>query len=230
MSLTRDGVPAGGRWAAALAAIVLAASAPPPASVIAGQDVIVGDFSASGLTGWREEVFKDKTHYEPVRTEIGTVLKADSNASASGLYREMDIDLEKTPCLKWSWKVAGILDGLDETTKGGDDYPARVYVVFSGGLAFWKTRALNYVWSNGRPINSAWPNAFTDRSVNIAAQSGTGRIGQWVSESHDVRKDYRRLIGGDVKRADAVAIMTDTDNSGRAATAFYDNIRFSPSC
>ena len=196
----------------------------------AQEDVIVGDFAAGNLAGWQEKSFKNNTHYALIDSDMGKVLKADSRASASGLFREMKIDLAKTPCLTWSWKVDGILDGLDETTKSGDDYPARVYVVFSGGLFFWETRALNYVWSSGRPKGSAWPNAYTDRSVNIAVQSGPGRVGQWVQQSRNIRDDYQRLVGEDIKQADAVAIMTDTDDSGRAATAYYGEVRFTPSC
>jgi len=193
-------------------------------------DLVVGDFKASDLTNWEEKSFIGKTKYNFVKTEIGTALKAESKASASGLFKEMTIDLTKTPCLNWSWKIDAVLGGLDETTKQGDDYPARVYVVFSGGVSFWKTRALNYVWSNGRDRGSSWPNAYTDRSINIAAQSGTGKVGQWVHQSHNIREDYLRLVGKDTLQADAVAIMTDTDNSGKAATAYYGDIKFTPSC
>ena len=196
----------------------------------AQDDLIAGDFGAGNLTGWQEKTFKNKTLYELVQSDGRMVLKADSKASASGLYKEIKIDLVNTPCLNWSWKVNDVFTGLDETTKTGDDYPARVYVVFSGGLFFWKTRALNYVWSNGRPMGSAWPNAYTDRSVNVAAQSGPDRVGQWVHQSRNIRDDYRRLVGEDIKQVDAVAIMTDTDNSGRSATAFYGEVRFSASC
>lgn len=199
-------------------------------SSAAQDDLIVGDFGVGNLTGWQEKTFTNKTLYELVESEVGIVLKADSKASASGLYRKMKIDLEKTPCLTWSWKVSGILDGLDETVRNGDDYPARVYVVFSGGLFFWKTRALNYVWSNGRPIGSAWPNAYTNRSINIAVQSGSERVGQWTHQSRNIRDDYKRLVGEDIKQADAIAIMTDTDDSGRAATAFYGELRLFQSC
>jgi len=199
-------------------------------SAAAQEDLIIGDFAAGNLTGWEEKTFKNKTHYELVKADLGMVLKADSKASASGMFREMKVDLVKTPCLNWSWKVDGILDGLDETTKKGDDYPARVYVVFSGGAFFWNTRALNYVWSNGRQIGSAWPNAFTNKSINIALQSGSGKVGQWTQQSRNIRDDYKRFVGEDIKQADAIAIMTDTDNSGGAATAFYGDVRFSSSC
>ena len=193
-------------------------------------NLVVGDFGVGSLKGWQEKFFKDKTLYEFVKGDLEIVLKADSRDSASGLYRKIKIDLVKTPCLIWSWKVDNILDDLDETTKRGDDYPARLYVVFSGGLFFWKTQALNYVWSNGRPIDSAWPNAHTKNSINIAVQSGPSNVGQWTHQSRDVRADYKRFFGDEIKQADAIAIMTDTDNSGSEATAFYGEVRFSSAC
>lgn len=201
-----------------------------PVSAGAAEDVLVGDFAAGNLSGWHEKVFKGKTRYELVPSDVGTVLMADSQASASGLFREMKVDLQKTPCLTWSWKVDGILDGLDETTKAGDDYPARVYVVFSGGLAFWNTRAINYVWSSGRALGSSWPNAYTSQSVNVAVQSGAAKVGQWVSQSRNIQDDYETLIGGAAPQVDAIAIMSDSDDSGRSAKAYYGDVHFTPSC
>ncbi|MCW9035732.1 MAG: DUF3047 domain-containing protein [Rhodospirillales bacterium] len=196
----------------------------------AQEEVVISNFKSGNLVGWEEKLFKDKTKYELVESNGKTVLKASSKASASGMFKEMAIDLTKTPCLNWTWKVDNTLEGLDETTKSGDDYPARVYVVFSGGMFFWKTRALNYVWSSNQKIGSSWPNAFTGNSLNIAAQSGNNKAGQWVKQSHNIRADYKRLVGDDIKQADAVAIMTDTDNSGQNARAYYSEIKFTPSC
>lgn len=201
-----------------------------PSSGFTKADLVVGDFGGGSLKGWQEKSFKNATVYEFVKGDTGMVLKAESNDSASGMYREIKIDLVKTPCLIWSWKVNNILDDLDETTMSGDDYPARLYVVFSGGLFFWKTQALSYVWSNGRPIDSAWPNAHTKNSINIAVQSGPSKVGQWAHQSRNVRTDYKRFFGEEIKQADAIAIMTDTDNSGSKATAFYGGVRFSSTC
>lgn len=153
-------------------------------------------------------------------------LRADSSAAASGRYREVSVDLNKTPILNWTWKVGGVLTGNDERIRAGDDYPARVYVVFSGGVMFWRTRAINYVWSNKQPIDSHWPNAFTDHAHMIAVESGSDRVGQWVSERRDVRADYRRAFGEEPGYVDAVAIMTDTDNTGAVAAAWYGDIWF----
>jgi len=201
-----------------------------PAIVSAGDEIVVGNFEAGDMEGWKEKVFHDKTHYELIENGGKTTLKADSQKSASGLFREIRIDLTKTPCLVWSWKVDNVLKGLDEKKKAGDDYPARVYVVFSGGAMFWKTRALNYVWSGGQPTDSAWPNAYTGSSINLAVQSGAAKVGQWVQQQRNIREDYKHLIGEDVTQADAIAIMTDTDDSGGAATAYYGQISLTSSC
>lgn len=200
------------------------------AAAAMGHVIPVGNFETGTLSGWEEKVFNGKTIYGLTSQDVGRTLKADSRGTASGLFKKIQIDLTKTPCLSWSWKVDNVLHGLDETTKAGDDYPARVYVVFSGGAFFWNTRALNYVWSSGQPLNSAWPNAYTANTINIAVQSGDANIGQWIHQSRNIRDDYQRLVGKDVTQADAIAIMTDTDNSGREATAYYGNISLSSSC
>ena len=111
-----------------LMGIGLSSSAPKEA------DLVVGNFRAGSLKGWKEKSFKNTTVYKLVKGDKEMVLMADSNDSASGLYREITVDLAKKPCLTWSWKVDRVLEGLDETTKSGDDFPVRVYVIFSGGV------------------------------------------------------------------------------------------------
>jgi len=110
--------------------------------------------------------------------------------------------------------VDGVLQGNDEKRKSGDDYPVWIYVVISGGLFFWRTRAINDVWSNRQPINSHWPNAYTRRAAMVAIRSGSEQHGQWVTEKCNVREDFRHLFGNNVDQIDAVAIMSDSDNSG----------------
>lgn len=192
----------------------------------AGERVAISRFAQGDLSGWKSKMFAGATSYSLERTDGKVALRADSSAAASGLYREIKVDLGKTPILNWSWKVDHVLVGADERSRAGDDYPARVYVVFSGGRYFWRTRAINYVWSNQQPVESSWPNAFTSNSRMIAVESGSSRAGAWVSERRDVRADYRRLFGAEPGSVDAVAIMTDTDNTGTAATAWYGDLWF----
>lgn len=187
----------------------------------------IARFSQGDLAGWQERSFRARTDYRLVQMEGNTVLQARSDASASGLYRQVEVDLTQTPVLHWSWKTDTLLQGNDERTRAGDDYPARIYVVFSCGAFFWRTRAINYVWSSHQPQDSQWPNAFTGNARMIAVSVGKHGLGEWQHVQRDVRADYRRLFGSDPGRVDAVAIMTDTDNTGQRATAWYGDIWFS---
>ncbi|SEO86878.1 DUF3047 domain-containing protein [Nitrosovibrio sp. Nv6] len=189
--------------------------------------VVIARFSHSDLSDWQSKTFTGVTRYALADENGQTVLRADSSGGASGLYREVRINLDKTPVLNWTWRIGNILSGGDERTRAGDDYPARVYVIFSGGPMFWRTRAINYVWSNKQPSGSSWPNAYTGNARMLAVESGADRVGQWVEERRDVRADYRRVFGEEPGRVDAVAIMTDTDNTGTTATAWYGDIWFS---
>lgn len=193
------------------------------------QPLIVGEFSAGKLDDWQTQIFEGETDYRIATDDEGrTALRAVSDAAASGLYREITVDLTETPWLRWSWKVDTILEGIDERTKAGDDFPARVYVVVSGGALFWRTRSLVYVWSSHQPAGTLWDNPFTGNARHIAVRSGPEQLGQWLEEARNLREDWRRAFGEDLEQIDGVAIMTDTDNSGRAASAWYGDIEFAP--
>ena len=178
------------------------------------------------VAGWEEKVFSGKTLYETVRQDGRTVLRATSRGTASGLYRELRVDLEKTPILNWTWRVDATLGDADERTRAGDDYSARIYVVRSHPVFLWRTRAVNYVWASTRAEGETWPNAYTDSARHVAVRSGDAQAGQWIGERRDVRADFRALFGEDVRFIDAIAIMTDTDNTGGTATAYYADITF----
>ena len=179
------------------------------------------------ISDWEQKVFSDKTKYDVVTLDGKPYVKATSNASASGLVRHIDIDLRKTPYLNWSWRVDNVLSNIDEAKKSGDDYAARVYVVISGGLFFWKTRAISYNWTSGKAEGTHWPNAYTDNVVMISVQSGDEKAGKWVTEKRNVLEDIKTYLNIDATEVNAVAIMTDTDNSKQSAVAYYGNIIFS---
>lgn len=192
--------------------------------------IAVGSFSENSLDGWETETFSGTTVYRLAQTPGGdaTALHAQVQASASGLYRKVHIDLKRTPWLNWSWRADNIYSGLDETRKEGDDYPARIYLVKSGGLLFWNTKALNYVWSSSQPTGSHWPNAFTDHAQLLAVESGPEHLGEWRHYRRNVRADWERLFGESIESIDALALMSDGDNAGGNASAWYGDIWFSP--
>ncbi len=189
-------------------------------------ELMIGQFSHGDLNGWQEKSFVGHTQYQIITTDHGKALQAKSQNSASGLFKEITIDLRKTPWLNWSWRIDNIYSGNDERSKQGDDYPARIYVVVSGGLLFWKTRAINYVWSSNQSINSEWSNAYTRNAKMIAVQTGNTQIGQWLSQKRNIRDDLKKIFGEDIDEIHAIAVMTDSDNTGQSATALYGDLFF----
>jgi hypothetical protein len=179
------------------------------------------------LEGWRDWKFSGATEYTRVFSQGRPVIKAVSNGAASGVYRKIRIDLGETPVIHWNWRVENTLGAIDETRRQGDDYSARIYVMVAHPVFFWKTYALTYVWSSAQPAGSAWPNAYSDGARVIAVRSGDAGLGEWHRERRDVRADFKRYFGKEVRYANAVAVMTDTDDTGKQAVAYYGDIWFS---
>jgi len=194
-----------------------------------GPEVItIGDFSAGRLKGWQVKKFKDESLYHLTEVSGMQVLRAHSHASASGLFKKVRIDLEKYPFLNWRWRIENRLTGLDEQKKTGDDYGARIYVVVSGGLKFWNTRTLNYVWADTSPAGHVWPNAFAGKNaMMLALRSRRDAVATWYTEKRNIYQDFKQVFGKSVRYIDAIALMTDTDNSGGLVTAYYGDIYFS---
>ena len=179
------------------------------------------------LAGWENKEFKGQTHYETISRDGQSYVHALSEHAASGMFKKITVDLNKTPFLNWRWRIEHVLANNDERSKAGDDYPARIYVVVSGGLFFWKTEAVNYVWSRNQAVGTTWPNAYTSNAQMIAVRSDAKDAGQWVAEKRNVRADFKAVFGSDITQIDAIAIMTDTDNSGQSVSADYGDIFFS---
>ncbi len=200
------------------------------AGPLAGEStrLVISDFSTQGITNWESKTFSNETIYTLEQQGQQTVLKAVSKDSASGLVKKTRVDLQQYPYLNWRWRTESRLHGLNETTKEGDDYVARVYVVVSGGLFFWRTRALNYVWSSNMEKGMSWPNAFAgDNAMMLAIRSNEDERGRWYTERRNVYEDLKRYHGKEIRYIDAIAIMTDTDNSDGRATSYYGDIYFS---
>lgn len=190
--------------------------------------VDIGNFSAGNLDGWEIKSFVGLTEYHFKQEDGQSVLSAESIGTASGLVRKITIDITQTPYVNWSWKVERGLPELDETRKNGDDYAARLYIVKSGGIRIWNTKALNYVWSGSQSRDTVWPNVYKPgNSIMLAARGSEDSTGEWQHEKRNVREDFKRIFGKDIKSIDAIAIMTDTDNSGLRAIAAYGDIYFS---
>lgn len=185
------------------------------------------------------------TDYSLARIDGRVVLKASAEASVSALVHRLRADPARTPWLAWTWRTEGSLARADMLTKAGDDYVARVYVLFdydesklglvdrakiaAARLIYGDpipVAALCYVWDNRQPAGfSAW-SAYTDRLRVIVAESGGTRTGQWVSEAHDVAEDFRRAFGEPAPPISAVIVAVDTDNTGERALSYFGDLVF----
>lgn len=191
-------------------------------------EIAVARFGSEGISGWDRKVFKGTTDYQLVQEDGRAVLRARARGAASGLTKKITFNPAVHRYLRWSWKVKDTVAGGNEKTRDGDDYSARLYVIFPGRF-FWQMRALNYIWANKLPKGGFTPNAFTGNAMMLAVESGHSKVGRWVHEERDILADYRAAFGENPREASAVAIMTDTDNTGGDATAWYGDITISTS-
>lgn len=226
-SARRSGSPKWSQVAGLLALSWILWSCNHPAAALADQGI---EFSPAQIIEWRPHVFKGTTHYELTdMNDTEAVHARCEEATASGLYLRESIDLRKTPIMEWNWRVDETFTDIDETSRAGDDYPARLYVVDERRVMRWRTRALNYVWASQMAEGSDWPNAYLAQNHMIAVRSGPPEeSGQWFTQRRNVREDFMRYHGRVVDRIDAVAIMTDCDDTGQRAQAWYGTIRFLP--
>lgn len=196
--------------------------------------------------GWEELTFKkipNHTQYTVVQEGDNYVLKAVSKNSSSGILKKVPLNPKYYPILKWQWKVENILNKADAKKKSGDDYPARIYVAFKynpkQASLLEKAKygtvkklygeyppqgALNYIWDNRLPIETSIDNAYTDRAKMIVIESGPDKVGQWVSEERNIYEDYKRVFGSEPPEIEFIAVMSDTDNAGESAVAYFDTI------
>jgi hypothetical protein len=215
----------------------------------------VGKFSVSQVgtalqDGWKPLTFKKipkHTSYEVVRDGGVTIMKAVSEAAASGLIKAVVIDPKEFPIVRWRWKVDNLLKSSDVTRKEGDDYPARLYITFEYNpdmVSFGKKlkfkagqalfgdipiAALNYIWETKTPVGTIVENAYTDFAKMIVVESGTQNVGMWIDEERNIYEDYKKAFGEEPPMINGVAIMSDTDNTREQATAYYGDIIFQKS-
>ena len=170
---------------------------------------------------------KNKTEYSVGKNENGSFLKAIANNSASGLGKEMKIDLNKTPFLNITWKVEKDIKGIDETSKKGHDYAARVFVVKKTGATPLSNKAMNYVFSSNEDVNTSHPSPYTKKSIDYVLATTKDNFNEWVTVKANVKEHFKKFHKLDLDEINGLAIMADTDNSKLSSIAYFQNIYFS---
>ena len=169
----------------------------------------------------------NQTIYTIGTNEEGNFLKAVSDNAASGLGKEVKINLNKTPFINITWKIEKDLPGIKENTKKGHDFAARVFAVKKTGATPLSNRAINYVFSSNKEIGYNSPSPYTKKSIDNVQASKKNNLNEWVTVKSNVKEDFKKFHDLDINELDGLAIMTDTDNSKMKAVAYYQNIYFS---
>ena len=170
---------------------------------------------------------ENKTSYSVASNENGNYLKAIADNAASGLGKEVKIDLNKTPFINITWKVEKDLPGILENTKKGHDFAARVFVIKKTGATPLSNRAINYVFSSNNVVGFNSPSPYTKKSIDNVLSSTKNNLNKWVSVKANVKEDFKKFHNLDVNELDGVAIMSDTDNSKMKTITYFQNIYFS---
>jgi len=211
--------------------------------------MIVGDFSLQSKSlpeSWDVLTFAsidEHTEYSLVNDNDIKVVKAESNESASGLTKKIQFNPKEYPYLSWRWKVNKAIPGTDVTSKSGDDYAARVYVIFEYDVKdlpkaeqsrvklykFFKGKlpplaTLNYIWGNKAGLGQIVSSPYSDRVKMIILQNKDSSLQQWHMEERNIYEDYKAAFGEEPKDVTSIAIMTDTDNTSAMAESYFGDI------
>ena len=190
----------------------------------------VFDFTNSELSKLKVRKVRgadNKTIYTVGSNENGNFLKAIAENAASGLGKEVKVDLNKTPFINITWKIEKDLSGIIENSKKGHDYAARVFVIKKTGATPLSNRAMNYVFSSNNEIDTNHPSPYTKKSIDYVLSTTNENLDEWVTVKVNVKDHFKKFHDLDVNDIEGIAIMTDTDNSKKLAIAYYQNIYFS---
>ena len=169
----------------------------------------------------------NKTVYNVGSNENGNFLKAVADNAASGLGKKVKIDLNKTPFINITWKIEKDLQGINENSKKGHDFAARVFAVKKTGATPLSNRAINYVFSSNSVVGQSWPSPYTKKSIDNVLATTKDNLNVWVTVKANVKEDFKRFHDLDVNELDGLAIMADTDNSKMKSISYFQNIYFS---
>ena len=192
-----------------------------------GEKIVVFEFTEEEKKILKVRKVKKETTYTLGSNDKGNYLRAEAQGKASGLGKETKINLLETPFINITWKIEQDLNGINEQSKKGHDYAARVFVIKKTGVTALSNRAINYVFSSNNPIGKYWRSPFTKKSIDYVLSTTQKNFNEWVTVKANVRKHFKKLHDIDVNEIEGVAIMTDTDNSKLPAIAYYQNIYFS---
>lgn len=188
--------------------------------------LLLGDFAPGWQKNWETKLlYKNGNQFHVVTEEENRVLRVDSADSASGMFREINQKPVMPGKISWRWKVKNSLESnTKERLKVGDDYAARVFLLFESSFFRWRIPTVCYVWAGTEKAGSIFKSPYSRNVCMIVLESGDKKAGAWIHEARDYIKDYKTCFERSPKELSAAAIMVDTDDTASQATAWFDDL------
>jgi len=236
-------------WATSLFCLFLLLGLPMAASAqklqpfsTAGDEALPSPWRIVGLPNG-----KTLTRLEVVSLNGERVLRLASDKSYGNALHELaSVMPGPGSTLRWRWRLEQPLTAADLKRKEGDDTAVKVCLLFDmpleklglverNILRLARTMSseklpaatLCYVWDHLLPVDSEFPNAFTQRLRFIVLNSGEKQLGQWITHERDIAADFQRAFGHETDVMPpliGVAVGADSDNTHSTSLAYLGDL------
>lgn len=178
--------------------------------------------------------------YRPSHHQGRPALQGRSESGDSLIRLPLTVDGPALGQLRFSWFVDALNPLSDLADRHLDDAVARVIIQFDGDRSTFSPRdlmlsdmlqlatgealpyaTLMYVWDHRYPVGTVIPHARSARIKTLVIESGPERLGRWVDFERDVAADYQTVFGTAPQQVQGIALMTDSNNTRHASTAWY---------
>ena len=179
------------------------------------------DFSDEGMKLLKKRGFGKKTSYTNGKDDKGWYLKAEANDSATGLGMEIEKDLlQEMPFLNITFKIEKDFEIIDQKTKDGHDWTARVMVGHGKKVgAKLLSLAHSSFLEEGFLQQSPWTKGSRDYVIS------NDKSGEWHTRKVNVKELLEETHG--ISFTNFIALFSDSNNSKQKIIAYYRDIYFS---
>ncbi len=180
-----------------------------------------------------------------------TVLHVKSLGSASGVLKNVEVDLKEFPILVWRWKINRVVGMAIERQKDRNDSAARIRVIFGKRgknrrekpppvspqiEEFLKTLGIkqtarepvgfkiDYIWGNRIDPGEVLDFPGSRNHKIVVVESGKAKANQWIWEKRNLVEDFELLFEAEPPGLSGIVILTDTDQTNEGVEAWYSSI------
>lgn len=202
----------------------------------AAGDVVIEDWSSHAVgtrgipAGWERCRSSSKGVYDftVIEKDGMKVMHMQSRSDSSRISKVIKdvVDLDKTPILEWKWKVTTLPKGGDSRSRKTDDKAAQLYVTWPRFPETVRSRVIGYIWNNVPTDKPTFKSHKSPILTYIVVRSGPTDVGVWLTESRNVREDYKMVYGEEPESPSVITFGCDSNDTGSSAESYMGSILF----